>query len=145
MKEDLEQIRLLGIFHYVVASLYVLFGCIPIIYLSLGIAIAVGAFPPDNRGQQIPSVIGWVIACFGAAAMVAIWTYAISLALSGRSLRQHRRYTFCLVMAIISCMFMPFGTILGIFTLIVLFRPSVKELFAAAHAGPMSDDDSFRT
>jgi hypothetical protein len=33
-------------------------------------------------------------------------------------------------MAAISCIFMPFGTVLGVFTIIVLLRPSVKELFA---------------
>jgi hypothetical protein len=35
-------------------------------------------------------------------------------------------------MAAIACMLMPFGTVLGVFTIIVLMRPSVKELFAAA-------------
>ena len=35
-------------------------------------------------------------------------------------------------MAAISCAFMPFGTVLGIFTLIVLTKPPVKSLFARA-------------
>jgi hypothetical protein len=35
-------------------------------------------------------------------------------------------------MAAIACMFMPFGTILGVFSIIVLVRPSVKSLFDAA-------------
>ena len=32
-------------------------------------------------------------------------------------------------MAGIECIFMPFGTVLGVFTIIVLMRPSMKELF----------------
>jgi hypothetical protein len=32
-------------------------------------------------------------------------------------------------MAGVMCIFMPFGTVLGVFTLIVLLRPSVKPLF----------------
>jgi hypothetical protein len=39
---------------------------------------------------------------------------------------------FHYAVAAIACMFMPFGTVLGVFTIIVLMRPSVKELFAAA-------------
>ena len=34
-----------------------------------------------------------------------------------------------LPVAAISCTFTPLGTVLGVFTLIVLFRPSVKTLF----------------
>ncbi len=33
-------------------------------------------------------------------------------------------------MAGVACMFMPFGTVLGVFTIIVLLRDSVKELFS---------------
>jgi len=35
------------------------------------------------------------------------------------------------VMACVECLFIPFGTILGVFTIIVLLRESVKALFAA--------------
>jgi len=37
-------------------------------------------------------------------------------------------------MAGVECMFMPFGTVLGVFTIIVLMRPSVKEIFGRVHA-----------
>jgi hypothetical protein len=47
----------------------------------------------------------------------------------GRNNVGSEEYTFCLVMAGVACMFMPFGTVLGVFTIIVLLRDSVKELF----------------
>ena len=56
-------------------------------------------------------------------------TFAIFLAVAGRRLTQRTSYTFCLVMAGCECLLMPLGTALGIFTIIVLMRPSVKELF----------------
>jgi len=31
--------------------------------------------------------------------------------------------------AAVECIFMPFGTVLGVFTIIVLNRPSIKALF----------------
>jgi len=41
------------------------------------------------------------------------------------------------VMAAIECIFMPFGTVLGVFTIVVLARPSVKEMFEL-NAAPTS-------
>jgi hypothetical protein len=69
--------------------------------------------------------------------IVAGWTMAVFLAWSGRCLSRRVNYTFCLVMAGIACMFMPFGTILGVFTILVLMRPSVKALFQGARQPPV--------
>jgi len=57
------------------------------------------------------------------------WTLAVCMLIAGRNLAKRRHHTFCLVVAAISCIFMPFGTILGVLTIIVLMRPSVKGLF----------------
>ena len=51
--------------------------------------------------------------------------------LVGRGLAQRKRYMFCLVVACVECLFMPFGTVLGVFTIIVLSRDSVKALFGS--------------
>ena len=60
------------------------------------------------------------------------WSFAVCVIVAGRSLARHRHYTFCLVMAGVLCIFMPFGTVLGVFTIIVLMRPSVKGLFSVS-------------
>ena len=39
-------------------------------------------------------------------------------------------------MAGIECMFTPFGTVLGVFTIIVLMRPEVKTMFGIVTAPP---------
>lgn len=57
------------------------------------------------------------------------WVLAGCLAISGYFLSKKVNFLFCLVMAGISCMFAPIGTVLGVFTIIVLMRPSVKKLF----------------
>ena len=51
--------------------------------------------------------------------------------IAGRCLSRRRCYSFALVMACVECLFIPFGTILGVFTISVLLRESVKALFAA--------------
>ncbi len=74
-------------------------------------------------------LMGGMFAFLGVAIMILAWTMGAALFLSGRWLTEHRNWTFCLVVACLSMLNQPLGTILGIFTLIVLLRPSVKELF----------------
>ena len=50
-------------------------------------------------------------------------------AYAGRCISRRQKYTFCLIAAGLNCMHMPIGTILGVFTLIVLTRDSVRQLF----------------
>jgi O-antigen/teichoic acid export membrane protein len=75
-------------------------------------------------------MFGWIFVIFAGVMIVCGLTLAGFMAYAGRCLTQRRRYTLCLVVAALSCMLMPFGTVLGIFTLIVLMRPPVKAAFA---------------
>ena len=54
---------------------------------------------------------------------------AIHLTVVGVKIRQRQWWTFCYLTGWGECLMFPFGTILGIFTIIVLGRPSVKRLF----------------
>jgi hypothetical protein len=88
--EDEDHLRLLSIFHYVVAGMHAV----------CAVLMALGA------------------------------TLAACIAVAGRFLSQRRRYLFCLVMAcVMAALSMPFGTVLGVFTIIVLMRPTVKAAF----------------
>lgn len=49
--------------------------------------------------------------------------------ISGHRLSRRKNYWFCFVLACIECVFFPFGTVLGVFTIVVLSRESVKALF----------------
>jgi hypothetical protein len=51
--------------------------------------------------------------------------------IAGRSLPLRKRYSFALAIACIECPFIPFGTILGVFTIVARSRESVKALFEA--------------
>jgi hypothetical protein len=59
---------------------------------------------------------------------------AICIFIAGRSLGFRKRYSFALVIACIECLFVPFGTILGVFTIVALSRESVRALFSKAAA-----------
>ena len=65
----------------------------------------------------------------GALFFLAGVAMAICILIAGRSLARQRHYWFAFVIACVECIFIPFGTILGVFTIIVLSRESTKKLF----------------
>lgn len=128
MNQDEEHLRLLSIFHYVVAGLTALGGCFPFIHITIGLMIVTGKF--DGPGHDdAPAVFGWLFVVFGLFIVAMMWTLATVMFLAGRRLSQRRSHLFCTIVAAVSCLWFPFGTVLGVFTLIVLSRPSVKQLF----------------
>lgn len=135
IQRDAEHLRLLAIFHYVCAGLAAFFACIPLLHLALGLVLFLAPESFGSRHDAPPRAIGLFIVCFAAVFIACGWTFAILLAFAGRSLARRKRYLYCLVMAGICCVFMPFGTVLGVFSIIVLSRPSVKALFLQPATG----------
>ena len=127
---DAEHLRLLTIFHYIVAALMLLWGSLPIIHSALGAAMVFGLFPPNKSGQGPPAMVGWLFMIMGGTFVLFGWTLAAATFFAGRSLAARRRYIFCLITsAVMAITCMPMGTLLGVFTILVLARPTVKELF----------------
>ena len=58
---------------------------------------------------------------------IICWSDIFNLT-AARSLALCKRYSFALV-ACIECLFVPFGTILGVFTIVALSRESMKASF----------------
>ena len=73
--------------------------------------------------------MGTLFVVIGAAVILFGWVSAALVLLVGRFLARRTHYTFCLIVAGWSCLSFPFGTALGVFSLVVLLRPSVKPLF----------------
>lgn len=135
MTEHAEHLRLLSIFHFVVAGIAAIFSLLPVIHLVMGIAMVRGWLPGAKEEPPL-EVFGWILIGFASAAILCGLTFATCLAMAGRCLARRRRYGFCLVMAAVACIFMPFGTVLGVLTIVVLTKPSVRGLFPDAKAAP---------
>jgi len=133
MNQDTEHLRLLSIFHYVVAGLAALFSLFPLLYTTIGtIFIFAARHGTPKPGEELPpEFLGWIFVGVCLFLFLLGIAMAICILIAGRCLSRRRRYSFALVMACVECLFIPFGTILGVFTIITLSRESVKELFAA--------------
>ncbi len=132
MNNDERHLQLLAIAHYVLGGASALFSSMFIIHFLWGIATLRGSEFFGAPGKDAPPrEFGYFLVAMGGGAVLAGWSMGASLVLAGRSLQRHTRYTFCLIVAAIACVLCnPFGTVLGVFTIVVLMRPSVKELFA---------------
>lgn len=134
MSEDESHLHFLVIAHYVLGGISILFACFPLIHAFVGLSILSGvdgmhdALQNSTDGSP-PSWFGWLFFLMGLLFFLIGQTVSVSLILSGRYLKQRKHYMFSFVLACIACAFFPFGTVLGVFTILVLSRASVKELY----------------
>ena len=145
---DASHLNTLAICHYVWGAVTTLFSSIFIIYIVMGVAFlnAPGAFMPPAPPPASPSTapmtmpamqplaapppfLGWMFIGMGSCFLTLGWTSGILTIVSGRCLHRRRSRVFSLVMAGVNCLSVPIGTTLGVFTFIVLLRPSVQALY----------------
>lgn len=131
MTQDDRYLKLLSILHYVVAGMAVLFSLFPTFHLVFGIAFVSGALSDSKDPTTFP-IIGWFFIAFASVWIVCGLTFSSCVCFAGRNINARRRYTFCIAMACVECMFMPFGTALGIFTIVFLLKDKVKAQFGVA-------------
>jgi hypothetical protein len=79
----------------------------------------------------------WIFGAIAVGLAVVTLTTGLCNLYAGVALRRRRHRIFVMVMAVLNCLAAPYGTVLGIFTLLVLQRPAAKELFAGAVVGPV--------
>ena len=132
MENQNNNLNILSIFHYVYAGITGLTACFPIFHLIMGLTMLFGDFYPQEVSPEMPfpfEVFGLMFTLIPAAIILLGWAFAIAAAFAGYFLSKRKNYTYCLIVAGISCIFMPIGTILGVFTLVELLKDDVKELF----------------
>ncbi len=133
-KIDADHLNLLAIFHFIGAGL-----------AGLGILFLVAHYammhtlmtnpdiwknqkqPMPVRPEQLFAIMKWFYLVMGFWFVVS----AILNLISGLCLRARKHRAFSLVVAGIDCLHLPLGTVLGVFTIVVLSRESVKEVYTA--------------
>jgi hypothetical protein len=130
--EENKYVDLLSVFHYVGGGLVALFSCFFLIHFFIGLAMVTGAFPSEHGEAMPPQLFGWIFVIVGLVCVLGGWTIAAGMIIAGTKLKKRSAWLFCLIVAGIECMFMPVGTVLGVFTLILLNKESVKKAFITA-------------
>lgn len=131
---DIDHLKLLSTFHYVGAGL----ACIGLLFLFLHYAIMSTVFDNPAMWQQgskqvtppppqLFAMFKFFYAIFG------LWFLASAVldVISAINLRARKNRTFSVVLGAINCLHLPLGTVLGVFTIVVLCRDSVRYLYDA--------------
>lgn len=144
--EDAEHLSALSIGHYIMAGLSAISAIPLVVYAFVGANIAeqitremsltmgdisgqAGVDPFAGAPAEMMESLGTVMVALSVLTFVLIVVTAIGFFLVGLKLRQRRWWTFCYLSGWGECLMFPFGTILGIFTIVVLSRPTVKRSF----------------
>lgn len=138
--DEEKYLSVLAIIHYVLAGLVFLVGCFPIIHLTLGLGMLFGDFPVQPGSPPPPDevfgMVGGIFVGVASAIIIAFWGLAALMVVTGRSLSARRRHTLCLVVAFLEAMLAPFGTVLGLLTILLLIQPTVRARFEGETAPP---------
>lgn len=136
---DAEQLKLLATFYYIWAGLQALGGLIGLGFVGIGLFVATSrqiaqsANPPPPWFQEL---FGGIFAGIGGFFFLMFALVAALTFFAARFLSTHRHHTFCVVIAALNCFYIPLGTALGVFTILTLQRPSVRQLFVPSPAAP---------
>lgn len=127
-------LKTLSICYYVYAGLAACGSCFGAFYIAMGawfprMAASVPAPPEGQPPQELMQGMGMMFAVIGAGIMVFALTIAVLCFLSARALSRRRNRTLSLVTAGIICLNVPIGTMLGVFTFIVLMKPEAQRLY----------------
>jgi bacteriorhodopsin len=149
---DDEHIRLLAMFHVFSAVMSFLFSGLMVIYFAIfAIAGLAGEGVQQTMNEQVQQEVlqdgGEQVARIFAGFnffQLFFWGFGIFIALmvvygllellAAKFFRQRTHKTFLLFINIIHCLTFPYGTVLGVFSIMVLQRNSVRAQFAEAQA-----------
>lgn len=136
---DEEHLKLLAVCYMISAAISGFFSLIGLMYMGMGAAVTAAIMhapelSANTNGGPPATLIGWIFGAIGFAFFLASITIAglklgVALCLKNRKSR-----TFCMVVAAIGCLEIPYGTILSVFTFLVLGRDSVTRLFGTSLA-----------
>ncbi len=133
---DEEHLKLLSLGYLITAAMTAFFALFALIYVAFGVSvvsiIARKSVVADNPGQALPAAIGWIIAGVGLGIFLFVAAFAAAKLRVAFCIKKRKSRTFCMVIAAICCLGVPYGTILGVLTFMVLGRASVVRMFQAS-------------
>jgi len=121
--------RIVGIFHFILGGLTCLFGLFFLFYVVFG-AILMAAPATGTATSGSVASFGAFMIGLGTAMVLFVGVLGGIQIYVGYSLFKGQHYYLCLVIAILELLNFPFGTVLGILTIILLNMDGSKRHFA---------------
>ena len=127
---DSEHLRLLRIAYFIAAATNLIWVFLPLIYVAVGVVMIFGGFDGGKPSDAPPKGVGLLLISIGMRISLRMASLTALKVLTARSIGRRRCNWLIFVTAAISCLGVPWGTALGVFTFVVLTRPSVAAQFS---------------
>jgi hypothetical protein len=131
---DEEHLRLLTIGHYIAGGLYIAFASMFVFHLIFLVFLSANPdvfTPPGKQVQPMPENVIYAMTVAVGFFVALGWTIGGLTIYAGRCIRNRAHRTFTIVMAAVNLLLIPIGTILGVFTLMVVTRESVRRMYGS--------------
>ena len=123
--KDEEHLKILSILHYVLAGMLALGGVLLVAhFLIMNIMMTSPQFLDGDGSPPPPEVLGIMRGLYVVLAFFLIIEVVLNV-LCALDLKGNNSRTLSLITSGLNCLNFPLGTALGVFTIIVLMRPSV--------------------
>lgn len=140
LEQKKSYLDILAVFHYVNGGLAAVATLAALAFLGIGMGAA------SNWGRHFEPEPTCALVAIMFLVLVVAGGYAILNLLAGRAIQARKNRALILVTAAINCVNVPLGTLLGIFTFVLMVDPQVEWLFRygddatyAAPAEPYAD------
>ena len=126
---DAEHLKLLSFAHAIEGATLATFSGFGLFFAAEAPSVGAEIVVPPAPGQPPPPDIGWFLGILGLAMFGMFALFGSLKLLCAHRLWVRRSRTLCFVVAAVSCVGVPYGTAIGVWTILVLSRPSVARLF----------------
>jgi len=125
---DKSILSTVGILYVAFGGLGCFFSLFPLLHIFM-----FGYMTPSvsAHSEQIPPFFAILFIGFSAIMIFIGELISILMIFAGLKMRSFKSYKFVLFVSVVSLFFFPFGTVLGILSIIFLQKPANKELFGA--------------
>lgn len=121
-----KHLRTLEILHYVYGAFVCVTGLALVFVIGAGMLMQ-SDWMAGNSQEELPNWLGGFISTLGTVILVVVELVGLLNIYSGWSIGRRRNRTFSMVVSAVDCLSIPFGLLLGVFTLIGLSEESVKQ------------------
>ena len=130
-QRDSEHLTLLSIFHFIMAG-FALFGIVFLVfhYFVMSAFMSPEFWKSQKGGQPPPPQILTILTVIYVLGGIVLVLGGMLNLLSAIYLRRRAHRLFSMVIGGLNCVHVPLGTALGIFTIVVLSRDSVRQTYA---------------
>ena len=130
-----KNLRAIEVFHYVYGAMICFGGIFLLALVALGGFLG-SEWVAERSEEPPPAWLGTMISGIGVVLFVFVEAIGILNIYSGRCIARRKHRTLSMVVSAFDCLSIPFGLILGVFTLVALSDSEVKREYEAAMVAP---------